>query len=383
LRRTLVISQVALSLVLVAGALLFVRTLRNLTTLNPGFQQENVLIARFDFSPLHLPRPSQMAYKQQLVEHMQAVPSVHSVAETLIVPISNAGWDDNIAFPGGPQREDVSFNRVSPGYFRTMQTSLLAGRDFGETGTPTSPQVAIVNEAFARKYAAGKNPLGMVFTDIEVKRTYQVIGLVKDTKQYDLREEPVPIAFVSFTQANGPEETTTLMIRSEEPLQPLIASIKRAAADLNPGMVLEFTVFKTQINEGLLRERLMATLSGFFGVLATVLAMVGLYGVISYMVIRRRNEIGVRMALGAGRSDILFMVLREAATLVGIGLALGAGLALAAGTTASSMLYGLKATDPWTLGAAIAGMASVAMVASLLPAQRASKLPPMAALREE
>jgi putative ABC transport system permease protein len=147
--------------------------------------------------------------------------------------------------------------------------------------------------------------------------------------------------------------------------------------------VLDFTVFKTQINEGLLRERLMATLSGFFGVLATVLAMVGLYGVISYMVIRRRNEIGVRMALGADRSNILFMVLREAATLVGIGLALGAGLALAAGTAASSFLYGLKATDPLTLGAAIGGMALVAMVASLLPAQRASKLQPMAALREE
>jgi putative ABC transport system permease protein len=383
LRRALVVSQVALSLVLVTGAFLFVRTLRNLTTLNPGFQQEHILIARFDFSPLHLPQPAQMAYKQRLVEHMQAIPDVRLAAETLIVPMSNTGWDDNIAFPGGPQREDVSFNRVGPGYFRTMQTPFLTGRDFAQTDTPTSPQVAIVNEAFVRKYAGGKNPLGMTFNDIEIKRTYQVIGLVKDTKQYDLREEPVPIAFVSFTQADGPEETSTLMIRSEEPLQPLIASIKRAAADLNPAMVLDFSVFKTQINEGLLRERLMATLSGFFGLLATILAMVGLYGVISYMVIRRRNEIGVRMALGADRSNILFMVMREAAMLVGIGLALGAGLALAAATTASSMLYGLKATDPLTLALAIGGMALVAMVASLLPAQRASKLQPMAALREE
>jgi putative ABC transport system permease protein len=383
LRRALVVSQVALSLVLLTGAFLFVRTLSNLLTLPTGFQQDHLLIAEVDFSPLHLPEPAQLGYRQQLIERMQAVPGVRSVAETLIVPLSNRGWDDDIAIHDGPQREDVSFNRISPGYFRAMQTPLLAGRDFQQTDTPTAPQVAIVNEAFARKYAGKASPLGMVFSDSGAKRTYQVIGLVRDTKQYDLREAPVPLIFVSFTQVNGPEETSRLVIRSDEPPLPLISSIKRAAQEMNPAMVLNFSVFKTQINEGLLRERLMATLSGFFGVLATILAMVGLYGVISYMVIRRRSEIGVRMALGADRSNILFMVLREAATLVGIGLALGGGLALAAGTTASSLLYGLKATDPLTLGAAMGGMALVAMLACLLPAQRASKLQPMAALREE
>jgi ABC-type antimicrobial peptide transport system permease subunit len=148
-------------------------------------------------------------------------------------------------------------------------------------------------------------------------------------------------------------------------------------------MVLTFNVLKTQIREGLLRERLMATLSGFFGVLATILAMVGLYGVVSYMVARRRNEIGVRMALGANRNNILLMVLREAAILLGIGLAIGTGLALAAGTAAASMLYGLNPRDPLTLGAAIAGMAGVAMLASLLPAHRAATVHPVEALREE
>ena len=148
-------------------------------------------------------------------------------------------------------------------------------------------------------------------------------------------------------------------------------------------MVLSFTVFNTQIREGLLRESLMATLSGFFGALATILAMVGLYGVISYMVVRRRNEIGVRMALGASRNDILVMVLREAAILLGIGLVTGTGLALAAGAAAASMLYGLKPTDPLTLGAGITGMMIVALLASLLPAQRAATLHPMEALREE
>ena len=148
-------------------------------------------------------------------------------------------------------------------------------------------------------------------------------------------------------------------------------------------MVLNFSVLKTQIREGLLRERLMATLSGFFGALATILAMVGLYGVISYMVLRRRSEIGVRMALGANRADILRMVLREAAILLGIGLAVGIVLSLAAGTAAASMLYGLKPSDPQTLAIAIAGISFIALLASLLPARRATTVQPMAALREE
>jgi ABC-type antimicrobial peptide transport system permease subunit len=148
-------------------------------------------------------------------------------------------------------------------------------------------------------------------------------------------------------------------------------------------MVISYTVFKTQIREGLLRERLMATLSGFFGGLATVLAVIGLYGVISYFVIQRRNEIGVRMALGANRSDILRMVLRDAAILLGIGLVAGTGLTIAAGSAAASMLYGLKPSDPLTLAAAIAGIVAVGLAASFLPAHRAANIHPMAALREE
>ena len=285
LRRALVVSQVALSLVLLTGALLFVRTFQNLVTTNAGFQQDNVLVANIDFSPLKLPAENQMAFKQQLIEHMQAVPGVTSVAEILVVPMSHGGWDDNIDITDGPQREDVTFNRVSPNYFRTMETPLLAGRDFNPTDTPTSPRVAIVSEAFARKYFGGANPVGRVFRDSSPEKApYQIIGLVKDTKYYELREEPLPIIFVSFTQKNGPEEHSVLMIRSNEPLPPLISSIKHASGEINSGMVLNFSVFKTQIREGLLREQLMATLSGFFGVLATILAMVGLYGVISYMV---------------------------------------------------------------------------------------------------
>ena len=384
LRRALVVSQIALSLVLLTGAFLFVRTFQNLLTQDAGFEQDHLLVVDFDFSPLKLPPASQMAYKQALLARMQSIPGISSAAETLVVPLNHSGWDDNIDIPNGPQRQDVTLSRVSPGYFRTMETPLLTGRDFNQTDTPTSPRVAIVNEAFTRKFMGGANPLGRVFSDSgKPDQTYRIVGLVKNTKYYELREDPRPIAFVSFTQANGPEEDSKLMIRSDEPLTSLISSIKHTANDINPSLVLTFSVLKTQIREGLLREQLMATLSGFFGALATILSMVGLYGVISYMVVRRRNEIGVRMALGANRNDILVMVLREAAILLLIGLAIGTGLALAAGTAAASMLYGLKPRDPLTLGAAIAGMVAVAMIASLLPAQRAATVHPMEALREE
>ncbi len=384
LRRALVVSQIALSLVLLTGAFLFVRTFRNLMTLNTGFEQDHVLIVDFDFSPLKLAPASQMAYKQALLARMQSTPGVSSAAETLYSPLSHSGWDNNIDVPNGPQRQDVNLARVSPGYFRTMETPFVAGRDFNQTDTPSSPRVAIVNEAFAHKFLGGANPLGRIFNDTgKPDQIYQIVGLVKNTKYYYLRENPAPIVFVSFTQANGPEERSELMIRSDEPLLPLISSIKHAANDMNPALVLTFSVLKTQIREGLLREQLMATLSGFFGALATILAMVGLYGVISYMVERRRNEIGVRIALGANRNNILVMILREAATLLLIGLVIGTALSLVAGTAAASMLYGLKPGDPLTLGAAITGTIVVAMVASLLPAQRAASVHPMEALREE
>ena len=384
IRRALVISQVAFSLVLLMAALLFVRSFRNIITLNAGFQQDHILVADFEFSPLKLPPASQMAFKHELLSRVKATPGVNSAAEVLMVPMSHSGWDDNIDVPDGAQPQDVTLNRVSPGYFQTMETPLLVGRDFNQTDTPTSPRTAIVNEAFARKFYGGANPVGKVFHDSGApEKTYHVVGMVKDSKFYDLRENPVPTVYVSFTQANGPEQHSTLMIRSDESLVPLISSINHTANEINPSMVLSFTVFKTQIHEGLLRESLMATLSGFFGVLATVLAVIGLYGVISYIVIQRRNEIGVRMALGANRSNILRLVLLDAGTLLGIGLVVGTGLAIGFGPAAASMLYGLKPADPLELTAAVAGMVAVGLAASFFPAQRAAKLHPMAALREE
>ena len=384
LRRVLVVSQVALSMVLLVSALLFVRTFQNLVRVDTGFQRGHILIANFDYSPLKLPESSEMVFKQELLTRIQALPGVVSAAETLFPPLSQAGWDGNVDIPDGPQRQDVRLSRVSPGYFETMEMELISGRDFDSADKPAAIRKAVVNRAFVLKFFGKTNPLGRMFFDSGNRdKPYQVIGVVNDTKYYSLREDPAPIVFVSFTQANGPQERSTLMIRSNESLSALISSIKSTASQINPEMVLDFSVLKTQILDGLLRERLLATLAGFFGVLATVLAMVGLYGVISYLVAKRRNEVGLRMALGASRVDILLMILREAAMLLGTGLLIGTTLALSAGKIAASMLYGLNPRDPLTVAVAVTAMAVIALVASLLPATRAASIDPMAALREE
>ncbi|MFC5861800.1 ADOP family duplicated permease [Acidicapsa dinghuensis] len=384
LRRIFVISQVALSLVLLTAALLFVRSFRNIVTLNAGFQQDHILIADFEFAALMLPPKNQMIFKQALLSRIEAIPGINSAAEVQMIPMSQSGWDSNIDIPGGAEQQDVTLNRISPGYFQTMETPLLAGRDFDHTDLPAAPRKAIVNQAFARKFYGGANPVGKVFHDSDAPaKPYEIVGMVKDSKFHDMREDPPPTVYVSFTQSNGPEQRSTLVIRSEESLDSLIPSINRAANQINPSMEIGYTVLKTQIREGLLRERLMATLSGFFGALATILAVIGIYGVISYVVLQRRNEIGVRMALGADRTRIVRMVLGDAAILISIGVLTGTAMTIASGNAAAAMLYGLKPRDPGTLAAAIAGIAVVGVAASFMPALRAANIHPVAALREE
>jgi predicted permease len=384
LRRILIVTQVALSLVLLTGALLFARSLRNLMMLDAGFDQDHLLVASFDYSPLQIPMERRRAFQYEIFERMRAIPGVESLAGVFVVPISHSGWDDNIDVPGGPQRVDTQFNLVWSGFFQTMRTPLLAGRDFNESDTPTSPRVAIVNETFARKLFQGANPVGKVVYDSgKPDKPYQIVGLVKDAKYHRLREDFPPTLFTAASQEKEPGEGLTLMIRSNESMESLVAAAKRTAENINPAMVLNFSVFKTQVREDLVGERLMTTLTGFFGALAILLAMVGIYGVISYMVVRRRGEIGVRMALGAARGTILRMVLRESVVLLAIGVAIGTALTLAAGSVAAYMLYGLKPRDPATFAISVLALTMIVLLASLLPAGRAANVDPMVVLREE
>jgi putative ABC transport system permease protein len=388
LRRILVVSQVALSLVLLVGALLFVRTLRNLLTLDPGFQQEGVLVAELDMTRLNLPADRRQDFKRDLLNRIRAIPGVDSAADTSIVPVSGSAWNENVIVEGREKLKGLpSFNRISPGFFKTMRTVFLAGRDFDDHDTATAPKVAIVNETFVSKILNGANPIGVRFRQEgyvgNATPDYEIVGLVKNTKYEDLREKPTPIVFVAQAQDDQPDLTAQFLIHSNLPASALLGGAKQVIGEASPDIAIEFHLMTTQIRESLMKERLMATLSGFFGFLAVLLAVVGLYGVISYTVARRTNEIGIRMALGAQRGNVVGMIMREAALLLVMGIAIGSALSLAAARAATPLLFGLKPHDPITLVLAVVALGAVAAAASFLPAHRASRLDPMAALREE
>ncbi len=389
LRRGLVVSQVALSLVLLVGALLFVTSFHNLVTLDAGFREDGVLVMGIDISKRHYAVARRAPFYRDLLDRVRATHGVDAAAIVNIVQISGSGWNDAIEIPGQPagKRMVPWFNRVSADYFRVMGTPLLAGRDFNDRDTVGSPDVAVVNEKFRDKFLAGADPLGKQFRVLagpgEPSPVYQIVGVVKNSKYQRLRNDFEPIAFVAEAQHKEPGLYRRIIVHSSAPLGPLMTGLKRTVLNVDPDISLEFTVFRTQVRDSLLRDRLMAALSGFFGFLAVILATIGLYGVISYMAARRRNEIGIRIALGANRIRVLRLVLREAGMLLVVGLAIGTALSIAAGRTASSLLYGVQPADRTTIALAIALLAVVALVASFIPALRASRVEPMAALREE
>jgi putative ABC transport system permease protein len=385
----LVSTQVALTLVLLVGALLFSRSLRNLVTMDAGFRQDGILAAEFDLAALKILPAGRVEYTRQLLERVRAVPGVESAAETMIVPLSGNGWNRTVdsKLPVAKDKAAAELNRVGPGFFRTLETPLVAGRDFNERDAAGSPLVAIVNQTFTRTFLGDDNPVGKSFQfKVETGKPepiYEIVGLVKDTKYGDLREESTSIAYFPDAQNDEPALSGTFVIRSTLPLGSLLPSVKAALLETNPRIELSFRVLHTMIQESLLRERLMATLSGFFGILAGILATIGLYGVISYMVAQRRSEIGIRMALGAAPRRIIGMIVREVAVLLGAGLAAGTLITLGAMRVVGELLFGLRPDDPPTLLMAVAILATVSAAATYLPALRAARLDPTEALRSE
>ncbi|MGH9628234.1 MAG: ADOP family duplicated permease, partial [Bryobacteraceae bacterium] len=390
LRRALVITQVALAFVLLVGALLFTRSLHNLLTTDAGFQPEGVLVVNIDFAKESFPKERRLAVYRDLSDRLSSLPGVVSAAQVGFTPLSGDWWDHQVGADGAPAAgsgKDAFFNRASSGYFQTMSIRLLAGREFNNRDTLSSPKVAIVNEVFARTFFGGRNPVGRTFrleaAAGEPEPLFQIVGLVESTKYQELREDFKPIAFFPIAQNQSPEPDATFVLRIAGPLAPLMNSAKAAIAAMSPSIGIEFRPFLAQLQESLLREQLMATLSGGFGFLAGLLATLGLYGVIAYMVARRRNEIGVRIALGADRAGVIRLLLREAILLLGIGLAIGAVLALWAGKAAATLLFGLEPHDALSLIAASTLLAMIALIASYVPARRAAALDPMTALRNE
>src|ERR1700722_7669819 len=388
-RGALVVSQVALSLVLLFSALLFTQSLRNLLTDDPGFQAKDVLIAGLDFTRLQIPMDQRGAYHRVLLDRIRAIPGVDAAAETNIVPLGGNGWGNAVWMDGhdGTQRKDSNFSSVSPQYFKTLRIPMLAGRYFNENETMQSPREAIVNKAFARLLGLGENPVGMRFrreaTPTSPEEVNEIVGVVQDTKYHDIRRPVEAIAYVDISQDKQADSSMQVLVRETLPMETIEAAIRRTVREVSSGISFDFEGLQDQIRQSIVAERLLATLSGFFGALAVVLAVIGLYGVMSYTVVDRTSEIGIRMALGARRADVTAMILRKAATLLMVGLALGVGLSLAAASAASSLLFGLKPRDPITLAIAAAVLAAVARGASCLPARRSAALDPIASLKQE
>ncbi len=388
LRQVLVMAQVSLSLVLLVGALLFAATLRNLLAVDTGFDADNVQVARLDLSRTETTPEGRRAFTRELLDRVRSSAGIESAAEVRHVPLGGTGssltvWRDGADGAAGTV---VRLNAMSDGYLRTMGIGLIAGRDFDVRDSETSPRVAIVNRSFARRLGLDRHPVGeRVRADLsfEPAAVFEIVGLVPDTKYFSLREDPLPIAFVPMAQIDDPRSFTDFVVRSTLPAAGAAAAVREAVAEEASLVDVDVRPFDSTIRDQLQRERLLATLSGFFGLLGALIAAIGLYGVMSYVVVRRTGEIGVRLALGATRRDILAMVLRQAATLVGLGLAAGSLLALAAGRSVRSLVFGLQPQDVKTLGLACAALGAVALAASLLPARRAARLDPLAALREE
>jgi putative ABC transport system permease protein len=387
--KALVVAQVALSLMLVVGAGLMLSTFFRLETLDAGFDREHVLLVSVDLRNGNYAKERRGAAMREMLVRLRALPGVRSASVSNMTPVSNSFWNENLEIEGyaSKGRDDTLtyFNEVSDKYFETMRIDLIAGRDFDAHDTPESPKVAIVNQTMVKKFFAGQNPVGKRYRAEQGNKMgpwTEIIGMVRDSKYGSLREEILPTAFIAANQDATPM-WYQFELRAAGSPSALMNGAKAAIGDVNRDVSLRFKTLALQVDESLARERLLATLSGFFGALALALAMIGLYGVMSYNIARRRNEIGIRMALGAQQSRVLRMVLGEVAILIGLGLVIGLGAAMGTTRFIASFLYGTKANDPWTLALAAGVLTLVAGLAGFLPARSASRLEPMNALREE
>ncbi|MBS1824633.1 MAG: ABC transporter permease [Acidobacteria bacterium] len=388
LRRSLVAVQVAISVVLLVGAILFAGSLRNLMGVDAGFRTEGVVSVSLDLRRAAVPKEQRMTIFRNLMDRLSTQPGVISAAQVDVIPVSGSGWNSRVRAAGSnAEGKNSLFNRISPGYFRTMSTPIVAGRDFNDHDTLSAPKVAIVSEAFAKQFFGAENPVGKTFfvegRSGQADDGYEVVGVARNTKYYELREDFQPIAFFPTAQEPNLGLAPSYVLHIAGAPAAVLEGVKATLAQVHPNIGIEIRALNRQVADSLLRDRLMAALSTAFGVLAAMLSALGLYGVIAYMVERRRNEIGVRMALGASRGHVIGLVVREAGIPLVSGMLIGALCALWAGQTAASMLFGLKPHDPMVMAVALGLLSAVALLACLFPARRAAGLNPVDALRDE
>jgi predicted permease len=389
--KMLVASQVALSLVLLVGAGLLLGSFQRLAVLDAGFESNGVLLVDVSLPESGVPAEQRPAVYRELLDQFRVLPGTRSASASNVTPISGSTWNNFIAVadytPASRDDALVYFNEVSDGYFATLRTALVAGRDFDHGDVPGAQRVALINQTMAHRYFGRVNPIGREFRvqmiGDELQPPTRIIGVVEDAKYESLRETTLPTAYLSMSQNSWPSRNVSYQFLSASAPDALIRSVKDAVAQADPKISLEFRTLDAQVASSLTRERMLAVLSAFFGGLALFLAMIGLYGTLSYSVARRRKEIGVRLALGAPPIRVLRMVLGEAGIMILAGLAIGMAAALAGTRLIAAFLYGLSPTDVKTLVLSGALLTLVALAASAVPAWRAANTDALIPLRED
>jgi predicted permease len=389
LASSLVIGQVGLSLLLLMAAGLFVRTLENLRNLDTGFQTDGVLLVNLDARRAGYQNARLLDLYSDLLEQVSALPGVTSASLSANTPLSGGIWSESILLEGqAPQPGgglSAHFNKVSPGYFATMRTPLLLGRDFTMRDDEAAPPVAIVNEAFVKEYLRGRNPVGVHVSvqNSPDSQNMEVIGVVGDTVSFDLRDPAPPFVYAPYLQNVKSAGFATIELRARGSLLATANLVRAAISQRLFNTAVTILPYGEQVERTLVREKLVATLASLFGAISLGLAAVGLYGLVAFTVTRQTHEIGVRIALGANRAQVLWMVLRAALALVAIGILIGLPTSFVVSGLVSKMLFGLRPTD-LANAAEVAGLLiAVATVAAYLPARRASSVEPMEALRYE
>lgn len=386
-QRLLIPGQIAISLTLVVSSVLLVRTFQNLRTLDAGFRQQGVVFHDVDFRAAGLGRERVTPVRQEILTTLRALPGIESASTSTHLPLSGRGWSLSVRIPGSEAQGSSQFTWISPEYFSTMEIPILAGRDLTDVDTTAAPRVLLVNETFVRQFLAGAKPIGARVQSLAEpnypEALYEVIGVVADTKYKSLREDVPPIAYAPDAQQPS-FRPAAIITRASVPTAEVNRTVREVIARVHPGIaVTASTDLRAQTLDRLARERMLAWLSALFGGIAMTIAAIGLYGVVGYMVAGRRNEIGIRLALGATRGGVVRMIVQQVVILLVIGVAFGAAMTLELSKAAGAVLFGLEPGDPVTLAASAAMLTAIGVGASLVPAWRAARMHPVMALRQD
>jgi predicted permease len=387
LGKSLVIGQIALSLVLLVAAGLFLRSLMNLRSIDLGFNPDRVLVLRVDSSSAgsKVPLEERRNIYARLIERAESVQGVRGASLSFGGLLSDNMWGNRITVEGrtapADEPERTFANSITPRYFQVMGMQVLRGRSFSDTDRANAPPVAIVNETFARQFFNDPAPMGRrVGLGAPAKVMMEVVGVVGDAKYGSMRESAVPMLYVPFTQYDG--QLGQLQVRTAADPATLSSQLRRELGSVDGRMaIVDVMEMQDAVDASLLGETLIAKLSTLFGMLALLLSAVGLYGVVAYMSAQRTVEVGIRMALGADRRSVTWLVLRQVVNLVLVGLLVGAPAAFFASRLVGSQLYGMTPNDPVAIALAILMLSAVALVAGCIPARRASRIDPSVALK--